>query len=76
VPVVDEGRTLAEAGPDMAFAAAVASFGMLLRGSDQAGSATWDTVLALAERGRGEDRDGYRAEFLRLAEVAKGLSGR
>jgi Ca-activated chloride channel family protein len=75
VPVVDEGRTLAQAGPDMAFAAAVASFGMLLRGSDQAGSATWDTVLELAERGRGADKDGYRAEFLRLAQVAKGLTG-
>jgi Ca-activated chloride channel family protein len=75
VPVVDEGRSLAQAGPDMAFASAVASFGMLLRGSDHAGSATWDTVLELAERGRGEDRDGYRAEFLRLAQVAKGLTG-
>jgi Ca-activated chloride channel family protein len=76
MPVVDQGGTLAQAGPDASFAAAVAAFGMLLRGSAASGDASWDTVIALAEQGRGADQDGYRAEFIRLVQVAKGLSGR
>jgi len=76
MPVVDQGGTLAQAGPDARFAAAVAAFGMLLRGSASAGDASWDSVLALAEAGRGADQDGYRAEFIRLVQVAKGLSVR
>ena len=76
MPVVDQGGSLAQAGPDASFAAAVAAFGMLLRGSASAGDASWDTVIALAEQGRGADKDGYRAEFIRLVQVAKGLSGR
>jgi Ca-activated chloride channel family protein len=76
MPVVDQGGTLAQAGPDARFAAAVAAFGMLLRGSTSAGDASWDSVLTLAEAGRGADQDGYRAEFIRLVQVAKGLSVR
>ncbi|HZL99759.1 MAG TPA: YfbK domain-containing protein, partial [Planctomycetota bacterium] len=74
--VQDQGGTLAQAGPDASFSAAVAAFGMLLRGSGAAGDASWDSVIALAEQGRGADRDGYRAEFIRLAQVAKGLATR
>jgi Ca-activated chloride channel family protein len=73
LPVTDAGRTLEQAGADARFAAAVAAFGMLLRGSDQAGDATWDAVIKLAKEGRGTDADGYRAEFLRLAQVAQAL---
>jgi len=75
VPVTDQGLNLEQAGGEMAFATAVASYGMLLRHSDLAGDATWDTVLELAERGRGEDKNGYRAEFIQLVQLARGLSG-
>jgi Ca-activated chloride channel family protein len=75
VPLTDAGGTLEQAGGEMAFAAAVASYGMLLRHSDLAGDASWDTVLELAERGRGEDKNGYRAEFIQLVQLARGLSG-
>ncbi len=74
IPVTDHGRTLGEVSPDMSFAAAVATFGMLLRESDQVGSASWQTVLDLAEAGRGLDKDGWRAEFIRLAKSARDLS--
>jgi Ca-activated chloride channel family protein len=53
---------------DFRFAAAVASFGMLLRDSEHAGSATPRTVLDLARGALGEDDGGYRAEFTRLVE--------
>jgi Ca-activated chloride channel family protein len=58
----------------MRFASAVAGFGMLLRGSPYAGSLAWPTVVELARGARGDDRDGYRADFIRLAELAAELS--
>jgi Ca-activated chloride channel family protein len=61
---------------DLTFAAAVASFGMLLRESAHAGSATFDSVLALARDGRGEDESGYRAGFIEMVEAARTISAR
>ncbi len=65
-----ERRTASES---MRFASAVAGFGMLLRHSPNAGSLTWDDVLTLARGARGGDEDGYRADFIRLAEIASTL---
>jgi Ca-activated chloride channel family protein len=59
---------------DFQFAAAVASFGMLLRGSRHEGRITWDRIREQAEAGRGVDRNGYRAELIRLVNEAKALS--
>lgn len=61
------------ASESMRFASAVAGFGMLLRHSPNAGSLTWDDVLQLARGSRGADEDGYRADFIRLAEIASTL---
>ena len=58
----------------MRFASAVAGFGMLLRDSKHAGSLTWRHVVELARGARGDDRDGYRADFIRLAELASEIS--
>jgi len=55
------------------FAAAVAEFGMLLRKSPYKADATWEDVVKLAREHRGADPDGYRAEFVRLAELASSL---
>jgi Ca-activated chloride channel family protein len=59
--------------PNLGFAAAVAEFGMLLRRSDFRGSATWQHALTLARDHRGQDPDGYRAEFIRLVDLAGAL---
>jgi Ca-activated chloride channel family protein len=58
---------------DFTFAAAVAAFGMLLRDSEHRGRATMEGVIAMAERSKGRDEGGYRAEFVRLAEAAQRL---
>jgi Ca-activated chloride channel family protein len=58
---------------NMGFASAVAELGMLLRGSEHGGSASYDALMARARKYRGVDADGYRAEFIRLSEVARGL---
>ena len=47
---------------------------MLLRDSEYKGSATWQSLLALARGARGGDREGYRAEFIRLVETMDLLS--
>lgn len=58
---------------DFRFAAAVAMFGQLLRDSDYKGDASYDRVISLAKQGLNSDEKGYRREFIRLVEAAKGL---
>ncbi|WP_027878867.1 VWA domain-containing protein [Mesoflavibacter zeaxanthinifaciens] len=58
-----------EASENMNFASAVALFGMQLRQSQFYNNASQDLVIQLAEKGRGEDKNGYRAEFIRLAKT-------
>ncbi len=53
------------------FSAAVAGFGMLLRNSEFKGSLLFDAVIKLAKASLGDDKNGYRAEFVRLVEMAK-----
>ena len=55
------------------FASAVAEFGLLLRNSDYRGNANFAAVLERARAFRGRDDDGYRAEFVRLVDLAAGL---
>ena len=58
---------------DFHFASAVAMFGQLLRESDFKGNASYDKVIDLAKQGLNNDDKGYRREFIRLVEAAKGL---
>ena len=62
-----------EISANLGFAAAVAEFGMLLRQSEFRGQATWESARQLATRYRGDDADGYRAEFGRLIDLAASL---
>jgi Ca-activated chloride channel homolog len=74
-PVKDTGARFGSASPDLQFAAAVASFGMLLRNSNYKGEASYAAVLETASSNRGEDRHGRRGEFLELVRAAQRLSG-
>lgn len=65
---------LSGASVDYRFAAAVAAFGEVLRGSKYTGEFSYDDVLKLARSARGDDKYGYRGEFLRLVSLAQGLS--
>ncbi len=73
VPVRDSGLTLEQSSDDFAFAAAVAAFGMLLRGSTHAGAADYGLVESLALGAMGDDAYGYRAEFVSLVQRAREL---
>ena len=46
---------------------------MVLRQSPHAGAASLSAAIARARQFRGEDADGYRAEFIRLMEVASAM---
>jgi Ca-activated chloride channel family protein len=58
---------------NLGFAAAVAEFGMLLRDSPHKRHASWRQAASLAKANRGADPDGYRAEFIRLVDLAASL---
>jgi Ca-activated chloride channel family protein len=73
-PVTDSGAAYAAASDDLRFAASVAAYGMLLRGSAHSGSADWALVRSLAKGASGTDASGRRAEFIALAEKAAALS--
>jgi len=70
---IASGQETARGSERLRFAAAVAAFGLLLRESDHRGQATWPMVLELARSGQGDDREGYRNEFLKLASRAAEL---
>ena len=61
---------------DFQFAAAVAGFGLLLRDSEYKGTATWADVKAWAEIAIGDDRRGYRRDFVELVAKAERLTKR
>jgi Ca-activated chloride channel family protein len=71
-PVRDSGAGAPEG--ELRFAAAVAAFGMLLRGSEHSAAASFPMVTELASGARGPDREGHRAEFVRLVQLAESLS--
>ncbi|MGZ3767360.1 MAG: YfbK domain-containing protein, partial [Mucilaginibacter sp.] len=60
---------------DFRFASAVAEFGMLLRSSEFKQGSNFDQAISIARNARGNDEDGYRSEFVRLAESARSLAG-
>ncbi|MDE0522553.1 MAG: VWA domain-containing protein [Boseongicola sp.] len=62
--------------PEAGFAAAIAGFGQLLRGSSYLGDWSWDDAIALANANRGDDPYGYRAEAVQLMRLAQGLDQR
>lgn len=59
---------------DARFAAAIAGFGQLLRGSTYLGDWGWDQAIALASANRGADEFGYRVEAVNLMRLARDLA--
>jgi len=70
----DDRKRFAQASTDFQFAAATASFGMLLRGSPYRGSATFKAVEEIAASSLGDDPGGHRAELLDLVRRAEQLA--
>ena len=60
----------AQASADVRWAAAIASFGMMLRESPHRGNLSWKQVEVMARTALGADPEGYRAEALKLIGIA------
>ncbi|TBR66205.1 MULTISPECIES: VWA domain-containing protein [unclassified Escherichia] len=58
---------------DMRFRAAVSAYGQKLRGSEYLNNTSWQQIEQWARQAKGPDQQGYRAEFIRLIGLAKGL---
>lgn len=65
---------IAEASADQRFAAAVAAFGQKLKGSVYGTAMSWDDIATLANGAKGDDVNGYRAEFVQMVHLAGLLS--
>ena len=74
--VYDRSIPFERASENLRFAAAVIQFGMLLRDSKDKGESNYKNTLAMARNAKGEDFDGYRAEFIRLVETAELLKAK
>jgi Ca-activated chloride channel family protein len=74
VTVKDEPINLKSTSTDFRFAAAVAEIGMLLRDSKFKQNSGYEQAIKMARSAKGEDTEGYRAEFIKLAESARLLS--
>ena len=75
-PLKDRGHSFNAASRDLQFAAAVASFGMILRGSEHRGNDNLAAVAEIASGALGDDPGGYRAEFVDLVRKAQMLGGK
>jgi Ca-activated chloride channel family protein len=72
-PVRNYVNDMEDASENLRLAAAVSEFGMILRNSEFKGNSTLEEAAKLAKSARGVDEEGYRAEFIRLIDTAKGL---
>jgi len=66
--VVDDQTNLANTSDNFRFSAAVAEFGLLLRNSEYKQQGNYQQVISLARSAKGKDENGYRAEFIGLAQ--------
>ncbi len=74
-PIVDGQRSLEKTSNNFKFSAAVAEFGLLLRESAYKNTANFAQAIQLAKSGKGKDENGYRAELIRLMEMAELMNG-
>jgi Ca-activated chloride channel family protein len=64
-------RALVDCDTDFRFASAGIEFGMLLRDSPYKGASAWASAMERARAAKGTDAEGYRAEFVKLVEMAE-----
>ncbi|HEB1289996.1 TPA: VWA domain-containing protein [Escherichia albertii] len=65
--------TINIASEDILFRAAVAAYGQKLRGFEYLNDTSWQQIKQWAQQAKGQDQQGYRAEFIRLVGLAEGL---
>lgn len=69
-PLPDKIIAATNTSENFRFASAVAEFGLLLRNSKYKGNSSFTLVKNLAQQSLGEDKQGYRQEFIGLVDKA------
>ena len=72
--LMDNKIALNNTSDNFRFSASVAELGMLLRNSKFKSRSSYENVLNLAAGAKGKDKEGYRMEFIQLAEACKMLT--
>lgn len=72
-PVLDNNLELEQSSDNFRWSAAVASFGMILRGSEFKKDANYDMAIELAENAKSLDKNGYRAELIRMMKDMRAM---
>ncbi|MEZ4945387.1 MAG: von Willebrand factor type A domain-containing protein [Cyclobacteriaceae bacterium] len=75
-PLKDNVIQFEKTSDNFRWSAAVAGFGMILRESEFAKGFTVEHVLQLAQNARGDDKEGYRLEFINLVRTQSMLAKR
>lgn len=75
-PLVDNQVALSKTSDDFRWSASVAAFGMLLRESEYIKNFSYDQVVQLAQGAKGEDKEGYRIEFINMAKSFGSIASR
>lgn len=68
-------REFSAMSQDFKFAVAVSAFGQKLKRSKYLGDYSFTDISQLAAENSGMDKHGYRKEFIKLVDIASGLSG-
>lgn len=74
--VNDQNLNFENSSENFRFCAAVAQFGLILRESEFKGEAKYTQLIEVAKAAKGKDEEGYRAEFIRMCEMADAIASR
>jgi len=74
LPINYNSQPFELASNEMKFAVSVALFGMKLRTSESVNKVTYNEIIKMGKAAKGNDDNGYRAEFIKLVEIAQLLA--
>lgn len=71
--IEDKHIAMEETSDNFRFSAAVAGLGLLMRDSEYKGSITAEDIINMAKNAKGNDTEGYRQEFIKMAQTFQSL---
>jgi Ca-activated chloride channel family protein len=73
IPVKGDVQKFEKTSDNFRFAASVAQYGMILRGSKYLEAGSVEDVLEMARAAKGKDTEGYRGEFIKMVDTSSSL---
>ena len=74
--LIDSNIILSKTSDNFRWSASVAAFGMLLRDSEYIKNFNYDAVVQMAQNSKGEDKEGYRIEFINMVKSFGSVASR